>query len=299
MSTRIRTTPRHGAAALLAALAGPALAQTAPSPAGDGGMGTADNPAATLKKFTLDDGSASAGLPPGWHFTKGGQTVIMAAGPRGEKVFLGNTAIAHDGDAGTPPPKLPGVDLSLPYNLPITDKFLQVVQHANPKLQVSIIKSMDLQVPPALGHCARIVGDMGASGENGPSKFETVFCSLPRDAGGFFKNIIRMATVPVEIAAQERPLLEAVIMSYQIPPEMLKRKLGPYMAPPQGVARQGPGGGAGGGPGAGGPGGGSPGGGGSTADINAQAIAQIQAQTRQQQADSIRNAESFDSLLRQ
>jgi len=276
---------------------GPDAGGAAPAP-GSGSDGQAG-----LHRVEASDGSASAALPPDWHVTRAAGMAIDAVGPRGETASLGNVAVVRDPSGPAAAAKLGGVDMEMPYATPLPEKFVRLVRHADPASQISIINSTELKVAPQLGQCARIVGDISTK-DGGPAKFETLFCSLPPDIARIYKNVFRFVSAPAKVAMQERPMLEAILTSLRLPQPMLQRLLAPVVGPPPGAGGGAPGGGRGGGgpggpgggpSGPGGPGGGSP----SMSDIQARAAAQLKQETERSSADAIRNAESFDSLLRQ
>ncbi len=289
--TKRFTSPRLPSAltiALLLAAAGPVLAQGAQAD------GAAADPRPDMQNVQASDGSASASVPKDWHVTKAADMVIMAIGPQGETASLGNTAIVRDPGGPAAAAKLGGVDMAMPYATPLPEKFLRLVKHADPGNQVSIINSTGLKVDPKLGQCARIVGDISTK-DGGPAKFESLFCSLPPDIAGIYKNVFRLVTAPVKVAMQERPMLETIMTSYRLPPKMVQRMLAPVVGPPPGAGGKGPAGPGGGPQGPGGPGGGSQ----AMSDLQAKQAAQINSQTQRDAAAAIRNAEGADSLLRQ
>ena len=189
----------------------------------------------TLQPYTAPDQSASAGVPSGWKVTKGAETVIQMTGPQGETVFLGNTVIANNGafQAGQRGPN--GIDLSMPYTAPLTQKLTMIfTQNAaisgKPAPQVTFSSATPIQVPPILGQCGRFVAS--SSADQGPVKLMGVYCSFPLDSGGAYKNVMLLAQAPAATAAQSAPIAQAIFQSYRIPPVMLKRKLAPFYAPP-------------------------------------------------------------------
>jgi len=182
------------------------------------------NEATSSQQYTAPDQTASVDLPAGWHVTKSGHGLIDAAGPNGEAVDLGRVIVARDaafqpGNRGGD-----GADINLPYKATLDQKFTMIVQSSaavahRPAPQVSIISTIPVEMPAEFGQCARILG--GISGQSGPEKFEVAFCSLPIDAGGLYKNIFKLATVPARLAAQQRPTLEAVMRSFRIPEDLV------------------------------------------------------------------------------
>jgi hypothetical protein len=197
---------------------------------------TTASPAVQLKPYTASDQSASAGVPSGWQVTKGEQTVIQMTGPQGETVFLGNTMVARNAAFQPGQRAANGIDLSMPYAAPLPQKLAMILQQGaatsgKPLSQFTLTSATPLQLPATLGQCTRIVA--GFSGQQGPMKVMAVFCSLPLDAGGTYKNILLVAQAPAAVAAQSAPTAQAIFSSYRIPTPWLQKKLAPHtVAPP-------------------------------------------------------------------
>jgi len=196
-------------------------------------------PAPQLQPYTAPDQSASAGVPAGWKVTQAAQTAIQMAGPNGETVFLGTTVIAKNAafQLGTSPAN--GIDISMPYSATLGQKLTMIVQQnaakgGKPAPQITIDSTTALQLPAAVGQCARIVAD--ASGAQGAQKLMTVFCSLPVDSGGVYKNILLLAQAPAATATASAPAAHAIFSSYRIPAAWLQKKLAPFTAPPASAA---------------------------------------------------------------
>ncbi len=199
-------------------------------------------PAAQLDPYTAPDQSASAGVPSGWKVTNGQNTVIQMTSPDGVTVSLGNTVIAKN--AAFVPGQKPanGVDLSMPYPATLPQKLTMMLQQSaaaagKAQPQVTIDSTTPLQLPAAIGQCARFVADL--SGDQGAMKLMAVFCSMPVDSGGTYKNIMLLAQAPAAIAVQAAPTAQAVFQSYRIPSTWLQRKLAPFTEPPAAVASAG------------------------------------------------------------
>jgi hypothetical protein len=196
---------------------------------------TSASPAIQLKPYTASDQSASAGVPSGWQVTKGEQTVIQMTGPQGETVSLGDTMVARNAAFQPGQRAANGVDLSMPYAAPLPQKLAMILQQGaalsgKPLSQLTLASATPLQLPATLGQCARIVA--GFSDQQGPTKVMAVFCSLPLDAGGTYKNILLMAQAPAAAAAQSAPTAQAIFSSYRIPTPWLQKKLAPHTAAP-------------------------------------------------------------------
>jgi hypothetical protein len=190
---------------------------------------------APLQTYTASDQSASAGVPAGWQVTQGANTVIRMTGPQGVSVSLGNTFIARNAAFQAGQRSANGVDLSMPYAASLAQKLTMLVEQGaalsgKPLSQMAINSSTPIQLPAALGQCARMVASY--TGDQGPVKMMVVFCSLPLDSGGDYKNIMLEAEGPAAVAAQAVPTVQTIFRSYNLPPAWLQRKLAPQNAPP-------------------------------------------------------------------
>jgi hypothetical protein len=188
-----------------------------------------------MQTYTASDQSASAGVPAGWQVTQGANTVIRMTGPQGVSVSLGNTFIARNAAFQAGQRSANGVDLSMPYAASLGQKLAMLVEQGatlsgKPLSQMAINSSTPIQLPAALGQCARMVASY--TGDQGPVKMMVVFCSLPLDSGGDYKNIMLEAEGPAAVAAQAVPTVQAIFRSYNIPPAWLQRKLAPQNAAP-------------------------------------------------------------------
>jgi hypothetical protein len=192
------------------------------------------SPAVQLQKYTASDQSASAGVPTGWQVTKGEQTVIQMSGPQGVTLSLGTTVVARNAAFQSGQRPANGIDLSMPYAATLPQKLAMILQQAaavsgKPFSQFTVSSATPLQLPPTLGQCGRFVA--GFSGQE-PTKVLAVFCSLPLDAGGAYKNILLYAQAPAAVAAQAAPVAQSIFRSYSIPTPWLQRKLAPHSVPP-------------------------------------------------------------------
>jgi hypothetical protein len=195
--------------------------------------GTA-SPTVQLQKYTASDQSASAGVPSGWQVTKGEQTVIQMTGPQGVTLSLGTTVVAQNAAFQPGQRAANGIDLSMPYSATLPQKLAMILQQAaavsgKPFSQFTVTSATPLQLPPTLGQCGRFVA--GFSGQE-PTKVLAVFCSLPLDAGGAYKNILLYAQAPAAVAAQAAPVAQSIFRSYSIPTPWLQKKLAPHSVAP-------------------------------------------------------------------
>jgi hypothetical protein len=200
---------------------------------------TAASPAIQLEPYTASDQSASAGVPSGWKVTSGAQTVIKMTGPEGETVSLGNTVVAKNAPFQLGEHATGGIDLSMPYSATLPEKFTMILQQSAASSgknvsQVMINSTTPLQLPATIGDCGRIVAEV--TGQNGDTKVMAVFCSLPVDSGGTYKNIMLLGQAFATNAAQAAPTAQAIFQSYRIPTDWLQKKLAPFTAPPPAAA---------------------------------------------------------------
>jgi hypothetical protein len=189
----------------------------------------------SLTPYTAPDQSVSAGVPPGWTVTKGGDTAVVMTGTRGETIFLGDTIVARNAPYVAGQRSDNGIDIYMPYSSTLAQKFTMIIEQGvalagGQPPQLKIASSTPIAMPPALGQCGRFVAD--GTSIVGPIRVMASVCSLPLDSGGTYKNILLMAQAPTVIAAQDAPIAQAVFASYRVPAAMLQRKLAPFTAPP-------------------------------------------------------------------
>jgi hypothetical protein len=192
-----------------------------------------------LQPYTASDQSASAGVPAGWQVTKGEGTLIQMSNPQGVAVSLGTTVIARNAAFQPGQKSANGVDLSMPYTATLPQKLTMIFQQSaaaagKPDPKLTVDSTTPLQLPATIGQCARFVADM--TGPQGPMKLMAVFCSLPVDSGGTYKNIMLLAQAPAGVASQAAPTAQAIFQSYRIPTAWLQKKLAPFSVPPQTAA---------------------------------------------------------------
>jgi len=191
-------------------------------------------PAIQLQPYTASDQSASVGVPAGWKVTSGAQTLIQMSGPGGETVSLGNTVVAKNAAFQLGERSTGGINLSMPYSATLGQKFTMILQQSAASAgkvtpQVTIDSTTPLELPAAIGQCGRIVADV--NGQSTATKVMAVFCSLPVDSGGTYKNIMLLGQAFAATAAQAAPTAQAIFQSYRIPTAWLEKKLAPFTAP--------------------------------------------------------------------
>ncbi len=178
--------------------------------------GSAAAPAIQLAPYTAADQSASVGVPPGWKVTYDAQTVITMTGPQKEIISLGNTVVAKNAASAPGQQLANGINMSMPYSATLAQKFTMILQQSaaasgKSAPQVTIDSTTPLQLPAAIGECGRIVADV--TGDQGATKVMAIFCSLPVDSGGTYKNIMLLAQAFVATAAQDAATAQAVFQA--------------------------------------------------------------------------------------
>lgn len=201
--------------------------------------GDAQQPAASsapaLTPYSAPDGSAQAGVPPGWNVTKGGETLVQMSGPNGETISLGLTFVVQNAPFQLGQKGANGIDLSMPNSATLDQKFTMLEQWAaslknsgDPGVKIASSTPIPLSIPNI--QCGRITGSVNSP--TGPQAFGLLMCSLPVDTGGAYKVMFKLAQAPPAIAAQEKALAGAVFASYRVSPAQLKLKFAPHFAPP-------------------------------------------------------------------
>src|ERR1700722_3125464 len=132
---------------------------------------SANSAAKPLQPFSAQDGSASAQFPAGWKVEKQGQTVIDLSGPNGEQISLGNTYIARNAQYQNA--RVQGVDLNMPYQANLEQKFSMIFQFAafssgNRAPQIQFISAKAVQAPSPFGQCATFLGTITGYGSMPP-----------------------------------------------------------------------------------------------------------------------------------
>jgi F0F1-type ATP synthase membrane subunit c/vacuolar-type H+-ATPase subunit K len=189
-------------------------------------------PPVKLQSYTLPDKSASAGVPAGWKVKGGGAGMIVMSGPEGETITLGQIVLAHDGAFQVGQKGPDGAAIVMPNSATLSNKLLMIFQQsaaANGESapQIKFISGGLLQVPAAMGQC----GVFAVS--NGTTQVDAmgILCSLPEDAGQFFKNILIIGAVPEAFASKDAPTVFAVLKSYTIAPGWTQKIFAPFMSP--------------------------------------------------------------------
>lgn len=183
-----------------------------------------------LKTATTPDKTASVSLPAGWKLAKGSNGFVWVTGPNNEQINLGVIVIGKNAPSGSG--NLSGeVAFALPYSASLKDKFTTILQKGaaksgSPAPQITFASQSATRLPM----CGRFLGGWTAGSQT--RKFEAVICSLRPDVLGLYKNIIFLAQVPSNLAAKDRPIVEQIVESYRVTPNMFKKMLAAYTPAP-------------------------------------------------------------------
>jgi hypothetical protein len=189
-------------------------------------------PPVPLQTYTLSDKSASAGVPAGWKVKGGASGMISMSGPQGETINLGEIILAHDGPFQVGQKGPDGAGIVMPNSAKLSNKLLMIFQQSaatsgESAPQIKFISGGLLQVPAAMGQC----GVFAVNNATTQLDAMGIFCSLPEDAGQFFKNILILGAAPAAAASQAAPTIFAVFKSYTIAPGWTSKIFGPFMSP--------------------------------------------------------------------
>jgi hypothetical protein len=200
-----------------------------------GGQGA---PAAQLHTITLQDRSASVGLPDGWKIVPNMSAMgsIIASGPQGESAELGITFLASD-------PNNPYTQRTLQalrngglrntsyatatyysYGGDLAKAFVYMIQTVRKKAGLPAATYNFTSVTPAAGQvgqgaqglCAHLEGISDMNDGNGPKELNAVYCETPPVQTGSWLSEAYMTTVPMQNAARERATLGAIMQSFNV-----------------------------------------------------------------------------------
>lgn len=207
----------------------------ASSPAGNrpNSSPSASAPAAPLRPFRLQDGSAMVMLPEGWRVTpQSGGGTILAQGPNGETAALGFPYLAYNSNdprtmqmrrfAASPAGRNTSYAKSIfiPYGADLGRTFVELNSQARRFGSPAVVPVQVEQSQPIRSggpaHCAILSGSSPASPGQQALQFEGTFCQSQPDASGGFMNLANLAFVPPALAAREQATLRAILGSFQV-----------------------------------------------------------------------------------
>jgi hypothetical protein len=196
--------------------------------AGSGGQ------AAQLHPITLQDRSASVGLPDRWKIVPNMSMMgsIVANGPNGETAELGIAFLA--GDTNNPfiqrtlqTLRNGGLRNTMyakatyyPYGGDLAKTFVYMIQSVRQKagLPQATYNFSSVTPAPASGQerCAHLQGTGDMNDGKGPRELNGVYCTTPPNRTGSWGSDAYMTMAPVQIAARERATLGAIMQSFNV-----------------------------------------------------------------------------------
>jgi len=203
--------------------------------------------AAQLRTVTLQDNSASVGLPEGWNLTpQSGMGTIIAQGPNGEAVALGYPFLAMDlrnprvqrtqaWAQGAGRNTVYGRTLYYPYGGDLGKTFVDLnamfrQKNGLPVPSVQIASESPVPAPGA-GRCARITGQVDPQDGKGPREMNMVFCQGAEAPAGTYINLAYYTAVPVAHADRERATMGAILASFNVNQSVVNAQAGAIAKP--------------------------------------------------------------------
>ena len=219
-----------------------------PAPAGPAAPGADNAPAAPLRTIELNDRTARVGLPTGWRLdpSSGGGSII-ASGPNGEFVALAAPYLAIDNSTpqgrqlqqrsmhGDLRNSSYANLLFYPFGQPLGRTFADLARMNGERAHAAPMPMrIDSEEPVASqggARCARLRGEGGLQGGQGPASFDTVFCASPPGSGGSWMALAYHVAAPSAVAAKQHATLLAIRASFQPNNAEIQRMAGQYAAP--------------------------------------------------------------------
>ncbi len=209
---------------------------------------SASAPAAPLRPYRLQDGSAMVMLAEGWTVSpQSGGGTILAQGPRGEMLAVGFPYLAYDSNnprtaqmrnfAMSPAGRNTSYarNLYAPYGADLGRTFTDLNAQAHRVGGPSVGDVQVEQSQPVRGggqaHCSILSGHSAASQGQQALQFEGTFCQSQPDASGGFMNLANLAFVPAEHAAAEHATLLAMLASFQVNQSIVNAQAAALAAP--------------------------------------------------------------------
>lgn len=219
-----------------------------PAPEGRAAPGADNASAAPLRTIVLNDRTARVGLPAGWRLApRSAEGAIIANGPNGEFVALGAPYLAMDNSTpqgrqfqqratqGDLRNTSYAQSLFYPFGQPLGRTFADLSRMTGERARAAPMPlRIDSEEPVASqggARCARLRGEGGLPGAQGPAKFDTVFCVSPPVSGGSWMALAYHLAAPAAVDAQQHATLLAIRASYQPNNAEIQRLAGQYAAP--------------------------------------------------------------------
>jgi len=191
-------------------------------------------PPAQLHQITLQDRSASIGLPDGWHIVPNMSMMgtIVANGPAGETAELGITFLSSDTNnpfvqrtmqqlrAGQLRNTAYANATYYPYGQDLAKTFVYMIQTVRHKAGLPAATYNFASVTPVPGsaqeRCVHLTGTGDMGDGKGPRELNGLYCATPPNRTGGWLSEAYMTMAPMQVAAKERATLGAVMQSFSV-----------------------------------------------------------------------------------
>jgi len=199
------------------------------------GSGSGSGPgAASLRQVTLQDNSASIGLPDGWKLVQRMSMMgsIVAQGPNGESAEMGITFLAADPNNPTVQRTMQTVQNGglrntayatatyLAYNSDMAKSFVYQIQKVRQKagLQPAVYNftSVTSAGQSAQERCAHLQGTVDFQDGKGKRELSALYCTYAPNRFGSWASNAYMTSIPIQYAPQERATVGAILASFQV-----------------------------------------------------------------------------------
>ena len=227
-----------------AAASGPSQAGAGTASASGPANGAQSAPAASLRRVTLSDNTASVGVPNGWSVTPGcrGGTISLS-GPHGEVIDLALGLTAEDptnrfvqqsqrsGGLNASQGKF----VSYPYNVDLAKAFPAILDQmrriggvgSSANAQISKAE----QIPAPQGErCVHVSGHIAPAGM-GSYEIDSSLCTTAPGPDGMYGITLFHTAIPVAYADQERATAHAIVASFQQNTALLKAQVAAATGP--------------------------------------------------------------------
>jgi len=197
---------------------------------------------ATLHSVTLQDNSASIGLPDGWRLVQRMSMMgsVVAQGPNGESAEMGITFLAADPSNPTVQRTMQTVQNGglrntayatatyLPYNSDMAKSFVYQIQKVRQKAGLQPadyeFSSVTSAGQSAQERCAHLEGTVDFQDGKGKREMSTLYCTYAPNRFGNWASNAYMTTIPMLYAARERATMGAILSSFQVNMAVVNRQ---------------------------------------------------------------------------
>jgi hypothetical protein len=195
--------------------------------------GSGSGPPAPLHQVTLQDNSASVGLPDGWKLVPSMSMMgsVVALGPNGESAELGTPFLAEDTNNPRVQQTMQALRMGRLRNTVYASATYYPYGGEMPRTFADLMTNLRRKagLPPASYHfsnvspvaapqperCVYMTGTSDLQDGKGPRELNAVFCTTPPTPMGLWGSVAFTTMAPMQVAATERSTLAAVLGSYR------------------------------------------------------------------------------------